>query len=68
MVCVSDTGVALPPQQRDQIFSTVFTSTGISLSINRSIVESHSGRLWLRRLSARRKFFTSFHPPKPGYE
>ena len=50
MVSVSDTGVGLPPQQADQIFSAFFTTkphgTGMGLSISRSIVESHSGRLW----------------------
>jgi NO-binding membrane sensor protein with MHYT domain len=50
MVCVSDTGVGLPPQQADQIFRAFFTTkphgTGMGLSISRSIVESHSGRLW----------------------
>jgi C4-dicarboxylate-specific signal transduction histidine kinase len=49
-VCVSDTGVGLPPQQADQIFNTFFTTkpngTGMGLSICRSIVESRSGRLW----------------------
>jgi NO-binding membrane sensor protein with MHYT domain len=50
MVSVSDTGVGLPPQQADQIFNAFFTTklhgTGMGLSISRSIVESHSGRLW----------------------
>jgi signal transduction histidine kinase len=49
-VCVSDTGVGLPPKQADQIFNTFFTTkpsgTGMGLAICRSIVESHSGRLW----------------------
>jgi C4-dicarboxylate-specific signal transduction histidine kinase len=48
MVSVSDTGVGLP-QQRDQIFNAFFTTklhgTGMGLSISRSIVESHGGRL-----------------------
>ena len=50
MVSVSDTGVGLPPRQADQIFNAFFTTkpygTGMGLSISRSIVESHGGRLW----------------------
>jgi signal transduction histidine kinase len=50
LISVSDTGVGLPPQQSDQIFSAFFTTkphgTGMGLRISRSIVESHGGRLW----------------------
>jgi C4-dicarboxylate-specific signal transduction histidine kinase len=50
IVSVSDTGVGLPPQQADQIFKAFFTTkpqgTGMGLSISRSIVEAHGGRLW----------------------
>jgi signal transduction histidine kinase len=50
MVSVSDTGLGLPPQQADQIFNAFFTTklngTGMGLSISRSIIESHGGRLW----------------------
>jgi C4-dicarboxylate-specific signal transduction histidine kinase len=49
MVSVCDTGVGLPPQA-DEIFNAFFTTKfhgiGMGLSISRSIVESHSGRLW----------------------
>jgi PAS domain S-box-containing protein len=49
-VSVCDTGVGLPPQQAEQIFNAFFTTksqgTGMGLSISRSIVESHEGRLW----------------------
>jgi C4-dicarboxylate-specific signal transduction histidine kinase len=62
MVSVSDTGVGLPPQQADQIFRAFFTTkphgTGMGLSISRSIVESHSGRLWAADNSSRG---ASFH-------
>jgi NO-binding membrane sensor protein with MHYT domain len=50
MICVSDTGVGLPPHKADQVFHAFFTTKphgiGMGLSICRSIVESHSGRLW----------------------
>jgi signal transduction histidine kinase len=50
LVSVTDTGVGLPRQQVDQIFKAFFTTKdhgiGMGLSISRSIVESHGGRLW----------------------
>jgi NO-binding membrane sensor protein with MHYT domain len=67
MVSVSDTGVGLPPQQTDQIFtafvSTKLHGTGMGLSISRSIVESHSGRLWAADNSPRG---ASFHLTLPA--
>jgi PAS domain S-box-containing protein len=50
LISVSDTGIGLPPEQADQIFSAFFTTkdkgTGMGLPISRSIIESHGGRLW----------------------
>jgi signal transduction histidine kinase len=47
---VTDTGVGLPIEKMDQIFSAFFTTkpqgSGMGLAISRSIVESHDGRLW----------------------
>jgi NO-binding membrane sensor protein with MHYT domain/two-component sensor histidine kinase len=62
LVSVSDSGVGLPSQQADQIFHAFFTTKphgiGMGLAICRSIVESHSGRLWAADNSPRG---ASFH-------
>jgi PAS domain S-box-containing protein len=51
LISVSDTGVGLPPDRADQIFNAFFTTksqgTGMGLTISRSIIESHGGRLWV---------------------
>ncbi|MCW3098713.1 MAG: multi-sensor signal transduction histidine kinase [Chthonomonadaceae bacterium] len=47
---VQDAGVGFDPQSADQIFEPFYTTKsggmGIGLSVSRSIIESHSGRLW----------------------
>ncbi|MEA2679790.1 MAG: hypothetical protein QOK03_1512, partial [Candidatus Binataceae bacterium] len=68
LVSLSDTGVGLPPQQTDQIFTAFFTTklegTGMGLSISRSIVESHGGRLWAADNSPRGASFYLTLPTK----
>jgi C4-dicarboxylate-specific signal transduction histidine kinase len=68
VVTVSDTGVGLPAQQADQIFKAFFTTkshgTGMGLSISRSIVESHGGRLWAADNSPRGASFHFALPTK----
>jgi len=54
---ISDTGVGLPTEKMDQIFSAFFTTkpqgSGMGLAISRSIVDSHGGRLWVTANSGR---------------
>jgi signal transduction histidine kinase len=50
LVKVQDTGEGLDPQLVDQIFNAFETTKsgglGMGLSISRSIVENHDGKLW----------------------
>jgi PAS domain S-box-containing protein len=69
LISVSDTGVGLPREQADQIFNAFFSTktqgTGMGLSISRSIVESHGGRLWATSNSGRGATF-NFTLPSEG--
>jgi C4-dicarboxylate-specific signal transduction histidine kinase len=50
LVAVRDSGIGLDPLRAERIFDAFHTTKpgglGMGLSISRSIVESHSGRLW----------------------
>jgi PAS domain S-box-containing protein len=47
---VKDSGVGVTPQAADKIFESFYTTKtdgmGIGLSVSRSIIEAHQGRLW----------------------
>ncbi|MGO9084823.1 MAG: PAS domain S-box protein [Candidatus Sulfotelmatobacter sp.] len=47
---VQDAGVGFDPQAADRLFDTFYTTKGdgmgVGLSVSRSIIESHHGRLW----------------------
>jgi signal transduction histidine kinase len=52
-VAIEDTGTGINPSNHDHIFDPMFTTKelgmGIGLSICHSIIESHSGRIWVTR-------------------
>jgi C4-dicarboxylate-specific signal transduction histidine kinase len=56
LVAVEDTGIGFDPATTDRIFEPLFTTKpngmGMGLSICRSIVEAHCGRLWASPNSA----------------
>jgi two-component system sensor kinase FixL len=55
-VTVSDTGSGLPDDVKAKLFQTFFTTKdtgmGVGLSISRSIIEAHGGRMWAETNSA----------------
>ena len=72
LISVSDTGMGLPPDQAEQIFNAFFSTkaqgTGMGLSISRSIVESHGGRLWATSNSGRGATFSFTLPTAAAQE
>jgi signal transduction histidine kinase len=70
MVSVEDTGKGLEPSAMDRIFSPTFTTKahgmGIGLSICRSIIEEHDGRLWVTADKGRGAVFQFTVPVDPG--
>jgi signal transduction histidine kinase len=69
-VSIADTGIGIEPSNLDQIFKPLFTTKehgmGMGLSICRSIVESHNGRIWASAGQERGPIFQLALPTKAG--
>jgi signal transduction histidine kinase len=69
LVGVRDSGLGLAPAMLERIFDTFYTTKpsglGMGLSICRSIVEAHGGRLWVTRQTPRGAFFQFAIPARP---
>jgi signal transduction histidine kinase len=60
-ISVADTGTGIGPQDVDRIFNPLFTTKtegmGMGLSICRSIIEAHDGRMWFAPNTPRGSIF-----------
>jgi PAS domain S-box-containing protein len=67
---VQDAGVGLDPQARDRLFQAFYTTKnggmGIGLSVSRSIIERHHGRLWAEPNDGPGAIFSFSIPPRKG--
>ena len=60
-VSIEDTGTGISAPDRDRIFNPLFTTKisgmGMGLSICRSIIENHGGRIWVSAAASRSAIF-----------
>jgi signal transduction histidine kinase len=65
-----DAGVGLDPQAMDRLFQAFYTTKndgmGIGLSVSRSIIERHHGRLWAEPNDGPGATFSFSIPPRQG--
>ena len=68
-VSIEDSGIGIDPQKLDKIFDSFYTTKpggmGMGLSISRSILQAHGGRLWA---TANDGPGTIFHFTLPKYQ
>jgi C4-dicarboxylate-specific signal transduction histidine kinase len=69
LVAIEDSGVGLKASQMDQLFEPFYTTKpdglGLGLSISRSIIEAHGGRLWAETGAGRGAIFKFTVPLDP---
>ena len=60
-VSIEDTGIGIDPSQANRVFKPLFTTKargmGMGLAICRSIIESHSGKIWVSAGASRGSIF-----------
>ena len=70
MVTVKDCGVGIPAEAADRLFNAFFTTKssgmGMGLSICRSIIEAHDGRVWATPNATQGAAFHFTLPPHQG--
>jgi signal transduction histidine kinase len=70
IVAVLDSGPGIDPERLDRIFTSFYTTkpagTGMGLSICRSIVDAHGGRLWAEANEPRGAVFQFTLPGTEG--
>jgi signal transduction histidine kinase len=68
---VQDAGIGFDPQVTDRLFEPFFTTKsggmGIGLSLCRSIIEDHHGRMWATPNDGPGAMFSFSIPRKPGF-
>ena len=70
---VSDTGIGIPPEEREAIFeefhqvgaaSSAKEGTGLGLAITRKLVELHGGKIWVESETGKGSCFHFTFPPE----
>src|SRR5262249_59192606 len=66
VVAVRDSGPGIDPEHRERVFDAFYTTkssgTGMGLSICRSIIDAHGGRLWAEANAPRGAVFQFILP------
>jgi signal transduction histidine kinase len=69
-VTIEDSGLGIDPEKMDRLFDSFFTTKpdgmGMGLTICKSIIEAHDGRLWVTPAAQHGSVFRFELPIKPA--